>query len=179
MPAPAPICALKAPGHAVRICGTDGIKRAAAGGRPALGGIRMRRYFIGRGVAAVAAAISLVVMGGIGFAAGQVAVSHNPSPYAAAGCTALDASQAPSKNYLNSEVEPMVAIDPTDSTHLVGAWQQDRWSDGGAHGLVAGYSTNGGSSWTVSPPPVSVCYHAPGFSGNYLNYQRASRPWGS
>ncbi len=137
----------------------------------------MRRYFVGRGVAAVAAAISLVVMGGIGFAAGPATVSQNPSPYAAAGCTALDASQAPSKNYLNSEVEPMVAVDPTDSTHLVGAWQQDRWSDGGSHGLVAGYSTNSGSTWTVSPQPFSVCYHDSGFSGSYLNYQRASDPW--
>src|SRR5258708_32718424 len=105
MPAPAPICALKAPGHAVRICGTDGIKRAAAGGRPALGGIRMRRYFIGRGVAAVTADISLVVMGGIGFAAGQVAGSHNPSPYATDGWTALDAKQPPSKNYIHSDGE--------------------------------------------------------------------------
>jgi hypothetical protein len=71
----------------------------------------------------------------------------------------------------------MASVDPTDSSHLVGAFQQDRWSDGGAHGLVAAHSTNGGSSWTVSPEPFSVCYHASGFAGDYLNYQRASDPW--
>jgi hypothetical protein len=70
-----------------------------------------------------------------------------------------------------------VAVDPTNSAHLVGVWQQDRWSDGGAHGLVAGYSTNGGASWTVSPQPFSVCYHLSGYPGAYLDYQRASDPW--
>src|SRR5258708_9231760 len=168
---------MKAPGHAARTSATDGIKRAAAGGRPAGGGMRMRRYFVGRGAAAVVATVTILAAGGMAFAAGPATVSQNPSPYAAAGCTALDAGQSPSKNYLNSEVEPMVAIDPTDSTHLVGAWQQDRWSDGGAHGLEAGSSTDRGSSWTVSPQPFSVCYHDSGFSGNYLNYQRASDPW--
>ena len=66
--------------------------------------------------------------------------SQQPSPYATKGCLVLD-KQPGSRNYLNSEVEPQVAIDPTDPSHLVGAWQQDRWSNGGAHGLVAGYST--------------------------------------
>jgi hypothetical protein len=103
------------------------------------------------------------------------------NPFAAAGCVALDAPQVAAfdnvYNYLNSEVEPWVAADPMDSRHLVGAWQQDRWTDGGAHGLVAGYSTDGGLSWTVSPQPFTACYHAAGYSGAYLNYQRASDPW--
>jgi hypothetical protein len=124
----------------------------------------------------LAAAVTLLVAGGTAFATVPATVSQNPSPYAAAGCTALD-QQPGSQNYLNTEVEPQVAVDPTNPSHLVGAWQQDRWSNGGAHGLVAGYSTNGGSSWTVSPQPFSVCYHASGFSGPFLNYQRASDPW--
>lgn len=76
--------------------------------------------------------------------------SQNPSPYATPGCLALE-PQPGSLSYLNSEVEPQIAVDPTDPSHLVGAWQQDRWSNGGAHGLVAGYSTDGGASWHVSP----------------------------
>jgi hypothetical protein len=108
--------------------------------------------------------------------AASVVVSQNPSPYATPGCLALD-NQRGSLNYLNSEVEPQAAVDPTNGQHLVGAWQQDRWSDGGAHGLVAGYSTNGGGSWTVSPLPFSVCYNASGYSGAFLDYQRASDPW--
>lgn len=101
-------------------------------------------------------------------------------PYDTPGCLALDASQeqaAGSINYRNSVVEPQVATDPTNGSDLVGAWQQDRWSDGGAHGLVAAYSSTSGSGWTMSPLPLSVCYHASGYSGAYLNYQRASDPW--
>src|SRR5262249_44292183 len=71
---------------------------------------------------------------------------------------------------LNSEVEPRVAVDPTNPLHLVGVWQQDRWSNGGARGIVAGVSTDGGNSWTrVVIPGVSLA------SGG--TYQRASDPW--
>lgn len=91
----------------------------------------------------------------------------------------MDDSQvkAGSRNYLNSKAETEVAVDPTNSNHLVGAWQQDRWSDGGAHGLVAGYSRDGGATWRISPQPFSVCYHASFWPGPYLDYQRASDPW--
>ncbi len=110
-------------------------------------------------------------------AAGPVLVSQNPEdPYATPGCLALD-NQPGSLNYLHAEVEPQVAVDPTNGSHLVGAWQQDRWENGGAHGLVAAYSLNGGTTWTVSPLPFSACYHASGYPGPYLDYQRASDPW--
>src|SRR3954471_15156071 len=46
--------------------------------------------------------------------------------------------------YEEGEVEPWVAVDPTDPDNVSGNWQQDRWSDGGAHGLVASTSINGG-----------------------------------
>jgi hypothetical protein len=80
------------------------------------------------------------------------------------GCLAFEPQPA-SLNYLNSEVEPQAAVDPTNPMHLVGAWQQDRWCSGGAHGLVAGYSNDGGASWQVSPQPFSACYHASGLAG--------------
>jgi hypothetical protein len=126
-------------------------------------------------VAAALAAAALFASGGGTASAAGPAVS-SPNPYDTAGCLALD-NQPGSVNYRNSEVEPMVSVDPTNSSHLVGAWQQDRWNNGGAHGLVAGYSTDGGSTWTVSPQPFSVCYHASGYAGTFLNYQRASDPW--
>ena len=37
--------------------------------------------------------------------------------------------------YLNSEVEPWLDVNPTNVANLVGVWQQDRWSNGGARGL--------------------------------------------
>src|SRR5262245_8636877 len=52
-------------------------------------------------------------------------------------------------NVRNSEVEPFVAVDPSNPNVMVGAWQQDRWSNGGSQGLVTATSTNGGASWTV------------------------------
>src|SRR4051812_16389101 len=36
-----------------------------------------------------------------------------------------------SVNYPDSEVEPHVAVDPTDPNHLIASFQQDRWNDGG------------------------------------------------
>src|SRR5881409_3788718 len=49
--------------------------------------------------------------------------------------------------FLNAEVEPSLAVDPTDPNHLIGAWQQDRWSNGGANGIVSAVSFDGGHTW--------------------------------
>ena len=129
-----------------------------------------------RATASAAVATATLVAAGVTAAA---VVSPSVSPFATAGCLALDAPQLPfgSLNYLNSEVEPQVAADPTNANHLVGVWQQDRWLDGGAHGLVSAYSTDGGATWTLSPQPFSACYHASGYPGPYLDFQRATDPW--
>lgn len=74
-------------------------------------------------------------------------------------------------NYPNAEVEPMVAVNPQNHRNIIGVAQQDRWNDGGAHGLVAMYSKDGGNSFHVVPLPFSSC--APGG----LPYERASDPW--
>jgi hypothetical protein len=106
-----------------------------------------------------------------------VTVSANPSPYAS--CS--NANQ-PGTNFLNAEVEPQVAVNPTtlgtSHVNVIGVWQQDRWSNGGAHGLVAGFSSDGGASWGETTLPFSVC--APNaildpFTG--APYNRASDPW--
>ncbi len=77
--------------------------------------------------------------------------------------------------YENAEVEPFVAVNPANSANIVGVWQQDRWSDGGAHGLVAGASFDGGQTWNNTPLLVSRC--AGGNAGNGADYARASDPW--
>ena len=93
------------------------------------------------------------------------------SPFAV-GC---DGVAATGTLYTNAEVEPYIAVDPTNTNHMVGVWQQDRWSDGGAHGLMSSVSTDGGKTWTRAPIPFSRC--AGGNSGNGGNYSRASDPW--
>ena len=96
-----------------------------------------------------------------------------PSPYA----SCLNAGE-PGTSFINAEVEPYVAVNPANPQNIIGVWQQDRWNNGGAHGLVAGFSSNGGSTWGETTLPFSVC--APNaildpFTG--APYERASDPW--
>src|ERR1044071_2169720 len=47
--------------------------------------------------------------------------------------------------YIGAEVEPHLAVDPRDPNHLVGAWQQDRWSNGSSRGVLTAASFDGGA----------------------------------
>ena len=72
-------------------------------------------------------------------------------------------------NFPGAEVEPFVAVDPTNAKHLIGVWQQDRWSNGGANALFTGVSFDGGATWAKSALPYTHC------TGGA--FQRASDPW--
>src|SRR6266849_1889585 len=102
-------------------------------------------------------------LGGPAAAASLVRIS-GPSPFAS--CTI----GGPGTNYVNAEVEPYLGINPTNSSNLVGVFKQDRWSNGGAHGLVATFSSDGGATWGETPLPFSAC-------AGGLAYERASDPW--
>jgi hypothetical protein len=78
-------------------------------------------------------------------------------------------------NDLNAEVEPWVVVNPQDSDNLVGVWQQDRFTFGGARGLVTGFSRDGGETWRRTFPHFSRC--AGGNPQNGGDYERASDPW--
>jgi len=78
-------------------------------------------------------------------------------------------------NYEDAEVEPYFAVNPTNSSNLIGIWQQDRWSDGGAHGLVVAHSLDSGSTWNEQPINLSIC--GGGSNANGGDYARASDPW--
>lgn len=124
----------------------------------------MRHQYPSFGLAIIAITLIGLLAAPVGAAPAPVTVS-GPSPFATC------AIGGPGTNYPNAEVEPWIAINPANGKNLIGAWQQDRWDNGGAHGLVAGYSTNGGTTWTETPLPFSAC--APGG----LTYERASDPW--
>ena len=73
-------------------------------------------------------------------------------------------------NFPGAEVEPWIEVNPTDPLNIVGFYQQDRYSNGGAKGNVAAVSTNGGMTWTqVAVPNDTRC------SGG--RFQRSSDPW--
>jgi hypothetical protein len=97
-------------------------------------------------------------------------LASGPSPFT--GCTADRAAdqQQFSTLYPNAEPEPRAAINPTNPQNIVGMYQQDRWDNGGARGLVAGVTHSGGATWQdVVIPKITKC------SGGA--YDRASDPW--
>jgi hypothetical protein len=101
-------------------------------------------------------------------------VFTTPTAVRVSRATPFSASCLPSPGgttiYGNAEVEPQLAIDPSDPNHLLAAWQQDRLSTGGALGLVNAVSVDGGVTWSAPRSmPFSQCA-----SGSYA---RASDPW--
>ena len=94
------------------------------------------------------------------------------SPFAP-GCDG--GSSVGSVLYPGAEVEPYVAVDPHNPSHLIGVWQQDRWSDGGSRGLRTGYSFDAGRTWNVAQAIFSRC--TGGNAANGADYARASDPW--
>jgi hypothetical protein len=77
--------------------------------------------------------------------------------------------------YANTAVEPSIAASPFNPMNLIAAWQQNRWSNGGAQGLMLASSVNGGTSWTLTTAAFSRC--TGGGSGNLGDYARATDPW--
>src|SRR5437764_128887 len=116
-----------------------------------------------------AAALAILAFASLALAASGPTDVSGLSPFAS--CTV----GGPGTNYVNSEVEPFVAVNPTNPNNIVGVFQQDRWSNGGAHGLVASTSHDGGSTWTESWAHFSIC--SGGTAANGGNYDRASDPW--
>lgn len=98
-----------------------------------------------------------------------------PSPFADCNVDPLTLTAFGELNYLNAEVEPFVAVNTRKPEHIVRVWQQDRFTFGGARGLVTGVSHDGGTSWTRTFPHFSYC--AGGMAANGGNYERASDPW--
>src|SRR5258708_10778468 len=111
-------------------------------------------------------------------ASAPVQVADNPLGSSTA-CKQQVAQQTAlgSTNYPDAEVEPYVAVNPTNPSHLVASFQQDRWNDGGANGLTNVVSTDGGANWKLAKqqPQFSICEGATPGSPGFFN--RATDPW--
>jgi hypothetical protein len=86
--------------------------------------------------------------------------------------------------YPGAEVEPWVDVNPANNDNVIGDWQQDRYSNGGARGNLNAFSMDGGLSWTI--PPVSTAPDTGqakfsrctgGNAANNGDFERATDPW--
>ena len=83
------------------------------------------------------AAAALVAVAVAPEAGGVPAANEGPAVAASgaspiAGC---DGDQPGSGiNFVNSEIEPWMSLNQADELNLIGAWQQDRWNNGGLGG---------------------------------------------
>ncbi len=90
----------------------------------------------------------------------------------AANCEAPAGGGVP---FVHAEVEPYIAVNPVNPNNVIGAWQQDRMSNGGARGVGGAVSFDGGGTWQRISIPFSRC--SGGNPGNGGDYQRATDPW--
>jgi hypothetical protein len=101
------------------------------------------------------------------------AVAREPDHPLPAGCQGF----SPGTNYPDAEVEPYVDVDrASGKNNLIAVYQQDRFRNGGAHGLWTSVSHNGGATWSAvdAAPAFSRCTGGTAV-GN--DYERASDPW--
>src|SRR4051812_43262004 len=121
-------------------------------------------------VFAVAAA-SILVLAGTAHAAVSTSPKFVVGPAQVSGLTPFADCTAggPGTVSPGAEVEPWTAVNPANPANIVTEWQQDRWSNGGARGLVVGVTHDFGRHWKkVVVPKISKC------SGGA--YDRASDP---
>ncbi len=81
--------------------------------------------------------------------------------------------------YVNGEIEPSVAVNPRNHRNQIVAYQQDRYSNGGANGVLTAVTFDTGRSWRVLPlrkqPKFSRC--TGGTRANGGDFERTSDVW--
>jgi hypothetical protein len=129
-----------------------------------------KALFVSALVSALALVASTTAVAGV---TAPVRASALVSPLA--GCATQDAAQIAvtgGRNFLNAEVEPTVGV---FGNHVVGQWHEDRWSNGGGHGIGYGWSSDGGVTWNNGAMPWDACVtDTPASLAGYL---RNSDPW--
>ncbi len=137
-----------------------------SGFRQKVGFVKLPRRAVS--VCALAGGLALVTSSTAVAATTPVLIT-GPSPYAA--CSQFDNSLA-GRTYPNAEVEPQAAV---HGSTAIAMWHQDRRSNGGAHGIGVGYSTDGGASWTETTIALTAC--SANTQQALSNMFRASDPW--
>src|SRR3712207_9247693 len=86
--------------------------------------VKRRRFWFVKAlcVAAVVLFVPQVAWAG-SYVAGPLVRVSGTSPFAGSNCGLAGQT---GKNFLNSEVEPFVDVNPANGDNIIGAWQQDR-----------------------------------------------------
>jgi hypothetical protein len=147
------------------------------------------RFSLVLGIAlASAAATAATAPGATTYTAGSPVTASTPASPFVAACPAQPANPPDQVNYPDTEVEPLVAINPTNQDNVIGVYQQDRWSDGGAHGLLAATSFTGGSSYndhnwaefsacSITDPSEETAEHLPRATDPWVSFDAAGRAY--
>ncbi len=101
-----------------------------------------RRKLFGLLVVSGIALIALV--GDFGTAFASAPIVSPGDPYNSCNFGGFDSQTVAA----DSELEPRVAVDPANSSDAIAVFQQDRWSGGGAKGVLASTSGDGGGNWS-------------------------------
>lgn len=123
----------------------------------------------------------LAALAALALAASASAAVDPPVQASALSPFAANCHGAPQNGtiYANSELEPWIDLNPANPNQLIGVYQQDRFSSGGASGLGTSISSDGGATWQrlalAAEPKFSRCMGAA--AGSVGDYERATDPW--
>ena len=140
-----------------------------------MGGIRRLRLSSAMVVAVALVLSATPVLAGASVATAPTLVPDSPLP---GGCGGTDGGPTiggqTNTLFEGAEAEPLVDVDrSSQKAHVIGVYQQDRWSTGGSHSTLAVVSHDGGATFhlpTGGQPKFDRCT-----SG--LDFERASDPW--
>jgi hypothetical protein len=137
----------------------------------------LRSALVGIAALVLASVPAIALATNLTFTLGSAGIASGADLFA--GCTtgADPDADPPSAVYNGTAVEPYVASDPSTPLNLIGVYQQDRWTDGGAKGLAAVHSADGGATWSAAnSAEFSQC--ADDVSTNFApEFKRATDPW--
>ena len=128
---------------------------------------------------ATAAATAAPVIGASTYSPGPtITASSSQSPFVDPCPHQAEDPDNDQINYKDTEVEPLVAVNPANQSNVIGVYQEDRWSDGGAHGLVSARSLNGGAAYGAPTwAEFSSCSIAHEDDETAADLPRATDPW--
>ena len=137
----------------------------------------MRAYAVLAAALATAAATAAPAPGATTYTPGPLVTASTPASPFVDPCPHQAESPQEQVNFKDTEVEPLVAVNPTNQDNVIGVYQEDRWSDGGAHGLPA-RSFNGGAAYGApSWAEFSACSSTTRRTETEEKLPRATDPW--